>query len=78
MQFKLRQLQQGKVFLKECKGGVTKKVKNVSRKDLLCSGSGLIEQDIRKINRWIEHGPVDSKLLMNKLDDYVGSMHPME
>ena len=76
MQFKLRQLKQGNIFVKECKGEVIKKVKNVSRKDLLCSGSGLIEQDIRKINRWIEHGPVDSKLLMKKLDDCYASYGP--
>ena len=76
MQFKLRQLQQEKVFLKPCKGGDIEKLKKVPRKDLLCSGSGLIEQDIRKINRWIEHGPVDSKLLMKKLDDCYASYGP--
>ena len=76
MQFKLRQLQQGNIFVKECKGEVIKKVKNVSRKDLLCSGSGHIEQALQKINRWIEHGPVDSKLLMKKLDDCYASYGP--
>ena len=78
MQFKLRQLQQEKIFLKLCKGRDIKKVKNVSRQGLLCSGSHLIERDSRKINKWIRPRPVDSKLLMKKLDDYVGSMHPME
>ena len=78
MRFKLNQLKQKKIFIKACKGDVIKKVKNVARQDLLCSGSHLIERDSRKTNFWIGRGPVDSKLLMNKLDDYVGSMHPME
>ena len=78
MQFKLKQLNQEKVKLKPRKGGDIEKVKKVSRKGLLCSVSHLIERDSRKINKWIRPRPVDSKLLMKKLDDYVGSMHPME
>ena len=76
MQFKLRQLKNEKVFLKPRKGGVFEKLKIVPRKGLLCSGSHLIERETRKINKWIEHGPVDPKLLMKKLDDCYASYGP--
>ena len=51
-------------------------MKILPRKDLLCSGSHLIERETRKINKWIEHGPVDPKLLMKKLDDCYASYGP--
>ena len=76
MQFKLKQLLQEKIFLKPRKGGVFKKVKKVSRQALLCSGSYLIERDSQKMNKWIVRKPVDSKLLMKKLDDRYASYGP--
>ena len=76
MQFKLKQLLQEKIFLKPRKGGVFKKVKKVSRQALLCSGSHLIERDSRKMNGWIVPKPVDSKLLMDKLDVRYASYGP--
>ena len=76
MRFKLNQLKQKKIFIKACKGDVIKKVKNVARQDLLCSGSHLIERDSRKMNKWTKPKPVDSKLLMDKLDVRYASYGP--
>ena len=76
MRLKLNQLKQEKIFLKPSKGQAFKKVKKVSRQGLLCSGSHLIERDSRKMNGWIMPKPVDSKLLMDKLDVRYASYGP--
>ena len=76
MQFKLRQLKNEKVFLKPRKGGVFEKLKIVPRKGLLCSGSHLIERDFRDDKVRLNCGPIDPKLLTNKLNDCYPSLKP--
>ena len=77
MRFKLKQLTQKTIKIAvHSKGSVKRKIE-VSRKGVLCSGSGLIERDFRDHKVRLNRMPIDHKLVSDKLNDYIGTMHPM-